>query len=206
MHQHFASKVAQLLVISPLTGPLLAISFRFRISGSGPTFEDLTFDDSLDDLHRIATYARSAIALQRLVHVRMMADVAAREGFAAAAQFILPLLDALLSDEEFLVRQHTAEQLRGLAEVAVKKGGAAGYEALLNTLLPAVARLLADAQPEVRVAAGETLVSVAGLVRAEDIGARVLTIVLQLAHDEEQEELRMTAVSRTMLRLQRVSP
>ncbi len=48
--------------------------------------------------------------------------------------------------------------------------------------------------PQVRIAAGETLVSIASLIKKEDLGPRVLTIVLQLAHDDEHEDLRMTAV------------
>lgn len=161
----------------------------------------MTFDDSLDDLHRIARYGLSAIALQRLVHVKMMADVAANEGYDKTKQFILPLIETLIQDEEVLVRQHTADQLRGIADVCVHCPSEAdattnaGYESLLDVVLPALARLLADSQPEVRIAAGETLVAVAGWVKRDDLGPHVLTIILQMAHDEEQEELRMTAVS-----------
>ncbi len=50
------------------------------------------------------------------------------------------------------------------------------------------------AQPEVRIAAGETLVTLTSGIKPEDLGPRVLTLVLQLAHDNEQEDLRMTAV------------
>ena len=42
------------------------------------------------------------------------------------------------------------------------------------------------AQSEVRVAAGETLSALAACVRSEDLGPHVLTLVLQLAHDNEQ--------------------
>ena len=38
------------------------------------------------------------------------------------------------------------------------------------------------------------MVAIASLIRKEDLGPRVLTIVLQLAHDDEHEDLRMTAV------------
>jgi serine/threonine-protein phosphatase 4 regulatory subunit 1 len=41
---------------------------------------DLTLDDGLDDLHRIERYATSAIALQRLVHVKLMAETAREVG------------------------------------------------------------------------------------------------------------------------------
>ena len=113
--------------------------------------------------------------------------------FEKTRALILPLLDTLLNDEEYPLRQVLAEQLGGVAEVCVRSGGAAGYTALLETVLPATAVLLADGVPEVRMAAGEALVAAAGLVRPEDLGARVLTLVLGLAHDDEQEELRMAA-------------
>lgn len=34
------------------------------------------FDDTLNDLQRIATYSTSKIALQRLVHVKLLTSVA----------------------------------------------------------------------------------------------------------------------------------
>lgn len=51
--------------------------------GSGPAalrFEDLTIDDALPPLPRLRRYVRSGIALQRLVHVRMLGEVAAGVG------------------------------------------------------------------------------------------------------------------------------
>ena len=62
-------------------------------------------------------------------------------------------------------------------------------------VLPTLAKLLGDPQAEVRQAAGESLVGVANLMKPIDLGHHVLTIVLQLAHDDEQEELRMTAAA-----------
>lgn len=47
---------------------------------TAPTFDDLTFDEALDDLRRIQRYGTASIALQRLVHVRMLADTAAAHG------------------------------------------------------------------------------------------------------------------------------
>lgn len=43
--------------------------------------QDLTLDDSLPDHDRIAKYATSAIALQRLVHVKLMAETARDVGY-----------------------------------------------------------------------------------------------------------------------------
>lgn len=44
-------------------------------------FEDLTVDDDLPLLDRIVRYCRSGIALQRLVHVKMLAETAETVGY-----------------------------------------------------------------------------------------------------------------------------
>lgn len=46
----------------------------------GPTLADLTYDDTLDDIERIARYGTSNVALQRLVHVKLMVDTARNVG------------------------------------------------------------------------------------------------------------------------------
>eukprot|EP00978_Attheya_sp_CCMP212_P032959 scaffold130822_cov39-Attheya_sp.AAC.2 len=43
-------------------------------------FEDLTIDDDLPLLDRVVRYCRSGIALQRLVHVKMLAETASSVG------------------------------------------------------------------------------------------------------------------------------
>lgn len=57
---------------------------------------------------------------------------------------------------------------------------------VFQIVLPTLAKLLGDPQAEVRQAAGESLVGVANLMKPIDLGHHVLTIVLQLAHDDEQ--------------------
>ena len=52
-------------------------------------FEDLTVDDDLPLLDRVVRYCRSTIALQRLVHVKMLAETAetvALPSFSARAK------------------------------------------------------------------------------------------------------------------------
>ena len=46
----------------------------------GPSFDDLLYDDTLSDLERIGRYAVSAVALQRLVHVKLMGETARAVG------------------------------------------------------------------------------------------------------------------------------
>jgi hypothetical protein len=56
-----------------------------------------------------------------------------------------------------------------------------------------VQKLLNDSQEEVRLSTGMSLCEICALLKQEDRGKHALTLVLQLAHDDEQEELRMTA-------------
>jgi serine/threonine-protein phosphatase 4 regulatory subunit 1 len=44
-------------------------------------FEDLTVDDDLPILDRIVRYSQSQIALQRLVHVKMLGETAELSGY-----------------------------------------------------------------------------------------------------------------------------
>jgi serine/threonine-protein phosphatase 4 regulatory subunit 1 len=68
-----------------------------------------------------------------------------------------------------------------------------GRKALFEVVLPIIGQLLSDPIAEVRVSAGVSLVAAAGLMRSEDLGPHVLTLVLQLAHNDDQEDIRMTA-------------
>ena len=48
---------------------------------SSARFEDLTVDDDLPIIERVVRYVKSAIALQRLVHVKMLAETAELVGY-----------------------------------------------------------------------------------------------------------------------------
>eukprot|EP00903_Cladosiphon_okamuranus_P014228 g13217.t1 len=161
----------------------------------GPTFEDLSIDDELTQLQRLVRYSSSSIALQRLVHVKMLSETVAAVGFEQTVKSVVPLLAPLAEDQELVVRQHLGEQLEEIARFCRLQGKEAGYRLIIEIVLPTLAKLLGDQQAEVRQAAGESLVGVANLMKPIDLGHHVLTIVLQLAHDDEQEELRMTAAA-----------
>ncbi len=114
-------------------------------------------------------------------------------GFDDTEMHILPLLEDLSNDTEPAIKQILAEQLVPLGKL-LAASGERGYKALVDILLPLTARLLEDAKNEVRQASATTLVELSVLVRADDLGQHVLTIVLLLAHAQpEKEEQRMTA-------------
>lgn len=161
--------------------------------------DDLSIDDSLDTVERVQRYGTSNIALQRLVHVKMLTEAAEGVSYEAIHDKLLPLLRVLATDNEWVIRQHLGEQLGGVAAACVSQGGgnesnaSPGYRGVLELVLPLVQKLLNDSQEEVRVSTGESLCHICTLLKPEDRGKHALTLVLQLAHDDEQEELRMTA-------------
>jgi hypothetical protein len=81
----------------------------------------------------------------------MMACTAHTHGYLSVKEKMFPLLPALVSDEEYMLRQHLAEQLRDIADVCVKDGAEDGYRSVIDKLLPYIARLVADSQAEVCV-------------------------------------------------------
>lgn len=162
---------------------------------NGPTFEDLAIDDSLTDLQRVTKYVCSNIALQRVIHVKMLHETALSVGFQATCDQLLPLLEPLVCDVEYVVRQHVALQFPLLCHFLVEADSNVGYNLLLEKLIPLVSKLVSDDQHEVRSAASESLVEMAALVKLEDQGQHVLTIVLPLAHDDDNEQFRISAVS-----------
>ncbi|KAG1710514.1 hypothetical protein DVH05_013240 [Phytophthora capsici] len=161
----------------------------------GPTFEDLAIDDSLSDLQRVTKYVCSNIALQRVIHVKMLHETACSVGFQATCDQLLPLLEPLVCDVEYVVRQHVALQFPPLCQFLVQTEPEIGYKVLLDKLIPLVTKLVSDDQHEVRSAASESLVEMAALVKLEDQGQHVLTIVLPLAHDDDNEQFRISAVT-----------
>ncbi|RLN56095.1 hypothetical protein BBJ29_006728 [Phytophthora kernoviae] len=162
---------------------------------NGPTFEDLAIDDSLSDLQRVTKYVCSNIALQRVIHVKMLQETARSVGFQATCDQLLPLLEPLVCDVEYVVRQHVALQFPPLCRFLLEVDPDTGYRVLLEKLIPLVTKLVSDEQHEVRSAASESLVEMAALVKPEDQGQHVLTIVLPLAHDDDNEQFRISAVT-----------
>jgi serine/threonine-protein phosphatase 4 regulatory subunit 1 len=152
------------------------------------------FDDSLNDLQRIAQYSTSRIALQRLVHVKMLTCVAQEYPFQvrcarslpsrhespssmtvfsksrppplcvrvlachvpavlvqSVEEVAFPLLEALVADAEVVIRQHVAEQIRGLATVCAETGTEKGYRLLVDQLLHHLNKLVSDDEAVVRL-------------------------------------------------------
>mmetsp|Transcript_10981 Transcript_10981/g.20319 ORF Transcript_10981/g.20319 Transcript_10981/m.20319 type:complete len:739 (-) Transcript_10981:401-2617(-) len=160
---------------------------------TGPTFEDLAIDPDLDDVERVVRFATGSVELQRLVHVMMLSDTAKLAGFEVARDRLFPLVDPISKDQESVVRQSLASQLSELCLFCSSVDKEDSYSTMITVLLPGLKRLVADSVQEVRESASIALLQVADVVREDDLMEHVLSIVLELAHDEENDSLRLAS-------------
>mmetsp|Transcript_4573 Transcript_4573/g.8816 ORF Transcript_4573/g.8816 Transcript_4573/m.8816 type:complete len:978 (+) Transcript_4573:228-3161(+) len=169
-------------------------------------FEDLTIDDDLSLLERVVRYVRSGIALQRLVHVKMIAETAKAVGTESTINAILPLLPPLVSDSESIIRQHLAMQLlplcltcmfgddpafdpkdKSTVESRVYNDG--GYAIATLKIVSYMNTLICDSDMDVRKAASDGLATLALYIRSDDILSVILRIPLQLVRDEKNRKV-----------------
>lgn len=156
-------------------------------------FTEYTVDDTLDGLSRLEQHYNSEFNLQRLVLVRDIYDTAVDAGYEDAKKRLLPLLTNFISDTEPAVRQVFAEQLYPLALLFLENGETEGYNELINTFIPYTFELIIDKKSEVAEMATESLLKMAEHIKKEHIESQLLSVVLNLAHDDKVEEYRIAA-------------
>lgn len=135
------------------------------------TLEDLSIPDNLTPLQRVERYVYSPIALQRLVHVKLITSTASSVGLEITRTVLLPLLGALISDDKVVVRVALAVELGKLGEVRfaalilpvgfplrlsalpfqffARGCEEGGYGVFLESVLPSLFRLVHDDTEEV---------------------------------------------------------
>lgn len=169
-------------------------------------FEDLTVDDDLPLIDRIVRYCRSGIALQRLVHVKMLAETAETVGTRDSITTLIPLLSSLVEDQESVIRQHLASQILPLSLVCMVRNvghgqkykvsemledrllpklyDAEGYHVVTTSVVGCLQALVMDADVDVRRSASDSLAGLAFHVRSEDVARCILPIPLRLAQQQ----------------------
>ncbi|KAL9186007.1 hypothetical protein ACHAXT_005245 [Thalassiosira profunda] len=177
---------------------------------AAPRFEDLTIDDDLPLLPRLQRYVRSSIALQRLVHVRMLGDAALEAGRQLTATELVPLLPPLVRDGEAIIRQRLCSELKvlslvlmgmtrtteappvpgsgitSLPQVPKPDKSSKYYKVMVHHLFPHLYTLISDPDNEVRRAASENIVKLALRVDKDDVVALALSIPLRLVKEGQK--------------------
>lgn len=163
-------------------------------------FEDLTIDDDLSLIDRVVRYVRSGIALQRLVHVKMLAETANSVGTLSTIHTLVPLLPQLAADSESIIRQHLVSQLLPLSltcmfgddkkfnledksSIKNRVYNEDGYKIVTNTILNHINNLITDPDMDVRKATSDILATLALYIKPDDVPSMILPIPLRLARD-----------------------
>ena len=160
-------------------------------------FEDLTVDDDLPLLDRVVRYCRSSIALQRLVHVKMLAETAETVGSGPTMESLLPVFEHLVQDPESVIRQHVAAQILPVSLVAMvqnvgfqreytvqqmidnpllkKDYYEKGYKAVCTiVVVHHIRQLVTDPDIDVRRSASDALAGLALQLKPDDVGNYIL--------------------------------
>ncbi|VEU34981.1 unnamed protein product [Pseudo-nitzschia multistriata] len=190
-------------------------------------FEDLTVDDDLPLLDRIVRYCRSGIALQRLVHVKMLAETAETVGTKATLSTLIPILGSLVTDQESVIRQHLASQLLPVSLVSMVRNVGTGQkhsvaDMLEDKTLPKIydsegyhtvttvvigqylQALVMDVDVDVRRSASDSLAGLAFHVRRDDVGSVIFPIPLRLTRnkrnkaDQQQREIQQITTDESL--------
>lgn len=166
-------------------------------------FEDLTVDDDLPLLDRVVRYCRSSIALQRLVHVKMLAETAETVGTLPTLESLLPVFEQLVQDPESVIRQHVAAQILPVSLVAMvqnigfqkqytvqdvidqplleKEYYDKGYQTICTVVVAQYIRqLVTDPDIDVRRSASDALAGLALQLKPQDAGQYIVPIPLKL--------------------------
>ncbi|KYQ88712.1 protein phosphatase 4 regulatory subunit 1 [Tieghemostelium lacteum] len=155
---------------------------------------DYVIDDSLPLLVKIQKYASSGIVLHRLYVVREFSEVIQQE-FEQANAILLTIIDELVNDPEPVIRQALVEQIPQISSCFLQSGGDEGYTKILHSLLPHVARLTTDSNPQVRMSAVEALQEMAKLIKTEDQETNLIPFLKSLVNDSTDEEHRVQAAN-----------
>jgi len=99
----------------------------------------------------------------------------------------------ICKDPESVIRESLTGQVALVAEFCGGLTSSEAYESIITELLPVLKILVCDENEQVRIGASASLVKMANYISDEDVMEHVLSIVLKLAHDEEDQELRIVA-------------
>lgn len=156
----------------------------------------LYVDDSLTALERWHRYITSPHELHRLFTVKLLEDAVSENEAAVIETDLLPLVEQVANEEDSpTIRRELAEQL-GTSAVILwgKKPESLTHNMVISTYLNLVASLIVDDHEDVRKEAEKTLISISKLLSVTDLGSHVLAIVLGLAHSQDDEDHRVSAI------------
>ncbi|KAM9999028.1 hypothetical protein ACTFIZ_002597 [Dictyostelium cf. discoideum] len=155
---------------------------------------EYVIDDSLPLIEKIKKYVKSELVLHRLYVIREFSDLI-RIQFEQANEILIIFIEEAVTDNEPVIRQALVEQIPSISECYIQFGREDGYQKVLKNLLPIVAQLTTDRNPQVRMSAVESLQDMARIIRHQDIEVHLIPFIKSLVNDSTDEEHRVQAAN-----------
>ncbi|OMJ92838.1 hypothetical protein SteCoe_4286 [Stentor coeruleus] len=176
-----------MMELGKFSSPSGEISFLDKDDISGPGRENYvkrTGDKSVDyALFKISQFSSSSEPSERIKFTKELEELSLQLGSRNLSSLIHVLHK--LTEDSIDVKTEMSTQLPSLFRVLIKEFNM--YSDAIDNLLPILDKLLDDKNQEVVKAACGAIVSIAELLTKEDCATCLLTMVLRILHDEDED-------------------
>jgi len=148
-------------------------------------------DNPQKALEKLLTLSSNESYQEKLQYVKHFAELIGVIGDEAISK--LKEITAFIRNDRDDIKRAFLIQMTPLIEVLQTKGEK-GYKEIVSVLVPLVSKLIDSNSYEIKEECGQQFAKLAEVLNADDRGQYLLTTVLGLAHDDDNEENRMIAV------------
>jgi hypothetical protein len=142
---------------------------------------------------KIRDYLKKSPAADRLDFTQNLLKMAQELGKQLTINGILPSFKILASDNEN-IKIALAEQVNPIASFLIDSPDSDEYQTCLSLMVPILNEFLYDKSDKVKKKAVKALVEFCDLLTPTDRGDYILKFMLELAHEEDNEKARVTAL------------
>jgi len=156
--------------------------------------EDVFFvDDSLTPIERFKKCSSSEQPFMRYTEVHRIAETVDAVRLKDTMDIVMPTLVTFLEDQAWQVRLEALKQIPPVAQMLVERGGEDAYQSVTGVVIQQLVRLFEDQVPDIRAEAVSTFIELARFVKKSHLGPKILTLVIQFAHNGLNEDKRIAA-------------
>mmetsp|Transcript_36073 Transcript_36073/g.58287 ORF Transcript_36073/g.58287 Transcript_36073/m.58287 type:complete len:638 (+) Transcript_36073:129-2042(+) len=148
------------------------------------SFDDgLSADEDLNPYDLLDKYLNSRVSIQRVLHVKHLAECVREWSFEVMRSFLIARLPKLLEDDAE-VKAALAHQFGDLAQMFLSNGR---YVDVVNVFLARALELLLEESAQVREAAADSITRMAPMLTRDHVEIPLMRSVLSLARDSLEE-------------------
>ena len=154
--------------------------------------ETIEINQKIEEMRRVISVA--TLLQEKLLIVSRLADYAWEIGVKRTIEHIIcSIIPQIIKKEKEEVKLELIKQFLPLAKVISENRD--GYNAVIWEIIPHYKGFLSDQSVEINKAACDSFYEIETLLNPKDILDSILPIILELAHDSNEDESRSLAVS-----------